>query len=114
MTSFAHKTFSATSYALSRPSYPLELYRQILRYHRGPRNTLLDLGCGHGVVSRGLAPYFREVWGTDPGRGMIEMAKDFLLVEALVRGREMRLATGVRNGSKIYVGNRHQPKISVS
>lgn len=94
MTSFAHKTFSATSYALSRPSYPLELYRKILRYHRGPRNTLLDLGCGHGVVSRGLAPYFREVWGTDPGRGMIEMAKRLSSCSRIAEGEGDKISSG--------------------
>ncbi|CAD6453043.1 cc951494-32e8-48af-a945-483ffee49ab9 [Sclerotinia trifoliorum] len=77
MATFAQKSFSATSYATFRPSYPQKLYTQILNYHRGPRTTLLDLGCGHGVISRALgsAGNFEKIWGTDPSSVMIEEAK---------------------------------------
>ncbi|KAI9651364.1 trans-aconitate methyltransferase 1 [Ciborinia camelliae] len=69
------KTFSATSYATFRPSYPQKLYTTVLSYHRGPRNTLLDLGCGHGLISRALAPHFTHVFGTDPSHNMIAQAE---------------------------------------
>ncbi|QSZ32553.1 hypothetical protein DSL72_002131 [Monilinia vaccinii-corymbosi] len=68
------KSFSASSYATFRPSYPPKLYHTILTYHHGPRNTLLDLGCGPGLVSRALAPHFTSVWGVDPSAGMIAQA----------------------------------------
>ncbi|EDN99084.1 hypothetical protein SS1G_13944 [Sclerotinia sclerotiorum 1980 UF-70] len=73
----SQKSFSATSYATFRPSYPPKLYTQILNYHRGPRTTLLDLGCGHGVISRtlGSTGNFEKIWGTDPSSVMIEEAK---------------------------------------
>lgn len=35
----------------------------------------MDLGCGHGIVSRGFAPFFKEVIGTDPSSGMLEQAR---------------------------------------
>ncbi|KAF7857979.1 hypothetical protein EAF04_009336 [Stromatinia cepivora] len=77
MATFAQKSFSATSYATFRPSYPQKLYTQILNYHHGPRTTLLDLGCGHGLITRALgsAGGFEKIWGTDPSRVMIEEAK---------------------------------------
>ncbi|KAB8292510.1 hypothetical protein EYC80_008220 [Monilinia laxa] len=74
MATFAQKTFSASSYATFRPSYPPKLYNTILSHHHGPRTTLLDLGCGPGLVSRALAPHFTTVWGTDPSAGMIAQA----------------------------------------
>ncbi|KAF3480576.1 Crg1p [Arthroderma uncinatum] len=44
-------------------------------YHRGKYETCLDLGCGHGLVSRALAPKFKKVYGIDPSAGMIEQAR---------------------------------------
>ncbi|KAF7907894.1 hypothetical protein BELL_0071g00320 [Botrytis elliptica] len=75
MATFAHKTFSAASYAAFRPSYPQSFFTKTLNYHIGPRSTLLDLGCGHGVVSRALAPHFEKVYGTDPSAVMINQAR---------------------------------------
>ncbi|CCD34180.1 hypothetical protein ACHAPC_008816 [Botrytis cinerea] len=75
MATFAHKTFSAASYAAFRPSYPQSFYTKTINYHIGPRSTLLDLGCGHGVVSRALAPHFEKVYGTDPSAVMINQAR---------------------------------------
>ncbi|KAA8564232.1 hypothetical protein EYC84_011178 [Monilinia fructicola] len=37
MATFAHKSFSASSYATFRPSYPPKLYHTILSYHHGPQ-----------------------------------------------------------------------------
>ena len=72
---YRHKTFSAASYAAFRPSYPQSFYTKTINYHIGPRSTLLDLGCGHGVVSRALAPHFEKVYGTDPSAVMINQAR---------------------------------------
>lgn len=46
-----------------------------MKYHSGPKNLCLDLGCGHGVVTRELSPYFTRVIGADPSPGMVDTAK---------------------------------------
>lgn len=78
--------FAWGNYAAFRPTYPPSLYRTILGYHgyhkapRGgaaapsPAGTLLDLGCGHGVISRTLAPSFESVVATDPSAGSVAQA----------------------------------------
>ncbi|MCJ1308237.1 hypothetical protein MMC25_001890 [Agyrium rufum] len=57
------------------PIYPPFLYATILKYHHGPRNVCVDVGCGHGVVSQGFSPHFTKVIGTDPSLGMIKQAQ---------------------------------------
>lgn len=74
MTTFAKSTFNATSYATFRPSYPPQLYNILLSYHRGARKTCLDLGCGHGLIARAIAPSFDRVVATDPSENMITQA----------------------------------------
>jgi SAM-dependent methyltransferase len=72
------KTFLHKHYATFRPTYPAELYRTVLDYHRGHGGQFklaLDLGTGHGEVARNLKPHFDRVVGTDPSAGMIEQAK---------------------------------------
>ncbi|KAF1987401.1 methyltransferase-like protein [Aulographum hederae CBS 113979] len=75
MATFAKSTFSHASYAAFRPSYPPSLYQTILTYHHGPKNLCLDLGTGHGLVARALAPSFKSMLGTDPSKGMIAQAR---------------------------------------
>ncbi|EFR04539.1 Crg1p [Nannizzia gypsea CBS 118893] len=76
MATFASNNFSYTAYASFRPEYPQKLYDMIFSYHQGEYNTCVDLGCGHGLVSRALAPKFKKVHGIDPSAGMIEQAKN--------------------------------------
>ena len=68
-------TFSHASYAAFRPSYPPLLYDTILARVQAPRNLCVDLGCGHGVVTRALAASFPRVIGIDPSDGMIRQAE---------------------------------------
>ncbi|RDL38876.1 S-adenosyl-L-methionine-dependent methyltransferase [Venustampulla echinocandica] len=75
MATFAKASFNAASYATFRPTYPPQLYKKVLSYHRGPSSLLLDLGCGHGLISREFAPFFTRVLGTDPSPSMVEQAK---------------------------------------
>ncbi|KAH6666271.1 putative Trans-aconitate 3-methyltransferase [Halenospora varia] len=75
MATFAKATFNAVSYAAFRPSYPPQVFKTVLSYHRGPSSLLLDLGCGHGLISRELAPSFTSIIGTDPSPTMITQAK---------------------------------------
>jgi trans-aconitate 3-methyltransferase len=71
-------SFSARSYAAFRPSYPPILFRTLLAYHQipTPSDTLLDLGCGHGLISRTLSPHFRQVTAVDPSAGMVTQAQE--------------------------------------
>jgi SAM-dependent methyltransferase len=48
----------------------------VLAYHRGPRNLLVDLGCGHGLISRELSKDFKRVIATDPSSGMVKQAQE--------------------------------------
>jgi ubiquinone/menaquinone biosynthesis C-methylase UbiE len=72
---FSKTSFSAASYATFRPSYPQSLYQEVLRYHRGQRQSCVDLGCGHGVVARAMSEHFDSITGTDPSSRMIEQAQ---------------------------------------
>ncbi|KAJ4385695.1 trans-aconitate methyltransferase 1 [Gnomoniopsis smithogilvyi] len=61
------------------------LYHTILTYHKlhkgnkpgdvDSSRALLDLGCGHGLVSRALAPHFTTVTAVDPSPGMVAQAR---------------------------------------
>lgn len=57
-----------------RPTYPSKVFTTVLAYHQGPRNFAVDLGCGHGTISRTLSPSFTRVIGTDPSSRMIAQA----------------------------------------
>ncbi|KUJ10487.1 putative Trans-aconitate 3-methyltransferase [Mollisia scopiformis] len=74
MTTFAKTGFNALSYAAFRPTYPPQVFKTVLTYHRGPSSLLLDLGCGHGLISRELSPSFTRVLATDPSSSMITQA----------------------------------------
>ncbi|TQN72032.1 putative S-adenosylmethionine-dependent methyltransferase CRG1 [Colletotrichum shisoi] len=78
MSVFARSTFSAAGYAAFRPSYPASLFRTVLAYHNAPSadGTALDLGCGHGLIARALAPHFGRVTAIDPSAGMIKQASE--------------------------------------
>ncbi|KAF7451226.1 hypothetical protein A1F99_030030 [Pyrenophora tritici-repentis] len=76
MSTFAKATFSATRYAVSRPSYPPALYEKVLGYHKGQQRLCVDLGTGHGLIPRYLASSFDHVVGLDPSAGMVAEAKE--------------------------------------
>ncbi|KAI1497242.1 S-adenosyl-L-methionine-dependent methyltransferase [Biscogniauxia marginata] len=78
MATFARPTFSAKAYAAFRPTYPPSLFRTVLNFHQLPSasgGTLLDLGCGHGLIARDLSPHFRSVIAIDPSAGMVAQAQ---------------------------------------
>lgn len=52
------QAFNASSYAAFRPTYTDFYYDSLLKYHKGCRGLLIDLGTGHGNVARRLAPKF--------------------------------------------------------
>ncbi|KAL0930487.1 ubie coq5 [Colletotrichum truncatum] len=78
MSVFARSSFSAAGYAAFRPSYPASLYQTILAYRntKSATGTALDLGCGHGLISRELSPHFGKVIAIDPSAGMIKQASE--------------------------------------
>ncbi|KAM0325821.1 hypothetical protein ACHAQA_007123 [Verticillium albo-atrum] len=78
MSVFARSTFSAAGYAAFRPAYPASLFKTVLAYHRAPSasGTLLDLGCGHGLIARALSPHFSRVTAIDPSAGMVKQASE--------------------------------------
>lgn len=78
------KTFSTYNqaqgekYASVRPEYHESLYQLITDHHTstgGELNSVLDVGCGPGTASHGLAPKFTHVLGLDPSDGMIATAR---------------------------------------
>ncbi|KAJ9150728.1 Methyltransferase-like protein [Pleurostoma richardsiae] len=100
MASFAKPNFAYASYAAFRPSYPPSLFRTVLAYHRpgasfsspSPSGTLLDLGCGHGLIARALAPHFTSVTALDPSAGMVAQARR-------LTPREIYPSVTIRQGS---------------
>ncbi|OAA32187.1 Crg1p S-adenosylmethionine-dependent methyltransferase [Moelleriella libera RCEF 2490] len=76
MSLFAKATFSAADYAAARPSYPASLFRTVLAYHNAQdaSGSLLDIGCGHGLIARALSPHFGQVVGIDASPGMVKQA----------------------------------------
>ncbi|KAI0970688.1 S-adenosyl-L-methionine-dependent methyltransferase [Xylaria arbuscula] len=79
MATFARPTFCAKAYAAFRPTYPESLFRTVLDFHQlplsGTETTLLDIGCGHGLIARALSPHFQRVVAIDPSAGMVKQAR---------------------------------------
>ena len=80
----SEKTFSAYNkdqgkvYAQIRRKYHPSVYQSILDHHTsigGQLDTLLDVGCGPGIATQGLAPRFAHAIGLDPSEGMIATAR---------------------------------------
>ncbi|KAI0404636.1 methyltransferase domain-containing protein [Xylaria palmicola] len=105
MATFARATFSAKAYAAFRPTYPASLFRTVLDFHQlplgGSEATLLDIGCGHGLIARAMSPHFQRVLAFDPSAGMIEHARNTTedAKIAFHHGRAENLAAFVRPAS---------------
>lgn len=88
MATFAKTTFNVARYASVRPSYPAQVYELIFNYHAHTQagqpgwNTVVDLGCGTGQVTRELAPKFERVIAVDPSIKMLNQAREALSSEA--------------------------------
>ncbi|KAI0098308.1 S-adenosyl-L-methionine-dependent methyltransferase [Nemania sp. FL0031] len=107
MTTFARPSFSAKAYAAFRPTYPASVFRRALDFHQLPlagseaETTLLDIGCGHGLIARALSPHFRHVIAIDPSAGMVEQARR-MTEDAKIKfhtGRAEDLSAFARPGS---------------
>jgi trans-aconitate 3-methyltransferase len=75
------KTFTAYTptqgklYAAARRDYHPSVYEAVLAHHTGPRDLLIDVGCGPGRATAALAPHFDRALGLDPSAGMIATAR---------------------------------------
>lgn len=78
MSAFAEKDFDAKGYSNNRPSYPDSFYKLLDQYHLGPRNLLIDVGCGPGTATFQMAEKlssFRQIIGTDISATMVDRAR---------------------------------------
>ena len=78
------KTFTAYNqeqgkkYAQARRNYHPKVFQTVLDHHvstGGQLDTLLDVGCGPGMVTCTMAPHFAHALGLDPSEGMISTAR---------------------------------------
>lgn len=49
---------------------------------------MLDLGCGHGLISRAMSPHFATVIATDPSAGMVSQAQSSTTSEKNITFRQ--------------------------
>ena len=81
-------TFSAAGYAAFRPQYPQKIFSTLISYHDGPKDFLLDLGCGHGLISRALSPSFTRILATDPSAVMVAQAQSSTPLDSNITFKE--------------------------
>ncbi|MBW0503978.1 hypothetical protein O181_043693 [Austropuccinia psidii MF-1] len=86
-TSYSDADFSVDDYLNYRPRYPKRLFLTILEFHHTfqtqndhqqptPQTKLaIDLGCGPGIATSELLPYFEKVIGIDESQVMLNIAK---------------------------------------
>ncbi len=66
----------ADLYDAHRPGYPEALFVDLMAEARlGPDDAILELGCGTGQATRGLAPFGRRVLAIDPGPELVGVAR---------------------------------------
>lgn len=73
MASLFKSALLAQHYAACRPTYPKAVYERIVS-KCGARKTCIDVGCGTGQATIGLADYFESVIGVDPSPTQLEQA----------------------------------------
>lgn len=94
MAAFSDPSFDFKGYLENRPRYPDSLYDTILSYHKGKRDTVLDLGCGPGLSLFPFAYHFKHLIGTDPSQGMLGEAQGaWEAWKKIQDGREPLVAT---------------------
>lgn len=78
-------------YQRYRQPYPPEFFRQVAGALRlDSTESLIDLGCGPGLLALGFAPYVRRVTGVDPEPAMLAAAR----ASARAKGVKLRLIAG--------------------
>jgi ubiquinone/menaquinone biosynthesis C-methylase UbiE len=66
---------TASFYARFRRPYPAQFVARLGEFGSGGRGRLLDLGCGTGILSFQLAPFFDQAVGIDPEPDMLREAE---------------------------------------
>lgn len=74
MSQYSDNKFDTQQYDDARPTYPKGFYDVILS-KVSYRELAVDLGCGTGIVTYAIAPYFTKTIGTDPSKAMIRQCK---------------------------------------
>ncbi|KAJ2932317.1 hypothetical protein H1R20_g4787, partial [Candolleomyces eurysporus] len=93
MSAFAKSTFNTATYATSRPTYPPRLFEHIFNYYVNGRSRedgqkdrqwerAVDVGCGTGQATSHLTGRFKNVVCVDPSAGMLQKARDHLVVNS--------------------------------
>ena len=78
MTFSTYTAEQGQTYAQVRLDYHPQVYQTIIDHHistSGKLDTLLDVGCGPGNVTRAMAPHFAHAIGLDPSEGMLATAR---------------------------------------
>ncbi|KAF9219080.1 S-adenosyl-L-methionine-dependent methyltransferase [Gyrodon lividus] len=88
MATFGKTNFNTAVYAVSRPTYPQELYDFIFDFHKRSQDAkferAIDLGCGTGQATVELTP-FKRVTGIDPSENMVQSAREVLEKREIVQ-----------------------------
>lgn len=89
-----HFSGHAADYSASRPTYPEALFAW-LADQATAREVAVDLGCGNGQASHGLAAYFTRVLALDPSAPQIAAATTHpRITYAVSPAEDTRLPTG--------------------
>lgn len=93
-------TDNAHSHCGQNPS----LYQTITNHHTstgGNLDTLLDVGCGPGTVTRSLAPHFAHAIGLDSSEGMISTARPLRSTSSTSKPIRFEVPAGGRFGTDV-------------
>lgn len=74
----AYTAAQGQTYDQTRFRYHPNFFKRVLDHHTstgGQLGTVIDVGCGPGIATRELAPFFTHAIGADPSEGMILTAK---------------------------------------
>ena len=96
-------------YRRYRPPYPPAFFRRLARMLAlDGSQSLLDLGCGPGLLALGFAPYVRRVVGVDPEPAMLAAARDTAKAAGvrlrLIRGRTETIPRRVGTFDVVTIG----------
>ncbi|KAF1814188.1 S-adenosyl-L-methionine-dependent methyltransferase [Eremomyces bilateralis CBS 781.70] len=67
----------------------------------GHLTTLLDAGCGPGIVIRALAPHFTHAIGLDPSEGMVSTARSLGGTSSTAEPIRFEISTAEELGVKL-------------